>query len=266
MFDFSAQKRLIIMGILNVTPDSFSDGGKYNTLEKAIKKAIELEQEGADIIDVGGESTGPNSKKITLEEELLRTIPVIKALRKITKLPISIDTYKSEVANQALLNGANMINDVTALRSDKKMAKIAKKHNCPIIMTYSKDNSPRTTIKEKSYKDVIKTIKEFFKNQILYAKKQGIKSGNIIIDPGMGQFISAIPRFSYEIIARLSELKTMGFFICIGISNKSFLMGKMETRDKKAKPLSVIAYLNGASIIRTHDVKGLKEFFSSLKI
>lgn len=253
-----------IMGILNLTPDSFSDGGNFNDHKKAIKRVKEMEKQGADIIDIGGESTGPKSKNVTLEEELKRVIPIIKAIRKHTKLPISIDTYKAEVAKQAIEAGANMINDVTALRGDKKMAEIAAKYKTPIILMYSKDSTPRTTIKKKKYKNVIKTIESFFQKQIKYAASKGIKKKNIIIDPGMGQFISAIPKYSYEIIARLNELQKMNYPILIGISRKSFLGGKIEERDEKGKIPTAIAYLNGSSIIRTHDVRGIKELFKTI--
>ncbi len=258
------KKRPLIMGILNVTPDSFSDGGKYNSMEKAVKRAKEIEEEGADIIDIGGESTGPNSQNISLQEELKRVIPIIKQIRKVSALPISIDTYKSKVAKQALENGANLINDVTALRGDKNMAKIAAKYNCPIILMYSKDNSPRTTKKDIKYKDVMDTIKTFLKNRIKYAKQQGIKNSQIIIDPGMGAFISGVPKYSFEIIVKLKELKKLGLPILIGISRKSFLGGKIETRDSKSAALSAIAYLNGADIIRTHDIKGTKQILKHI--
>lgn len=256
---------LKIMGIINLTPDSFSDGGKYNTLQKALKRAKELEKQGADIIDIGGESTGPNSKNIPLKEELNRVIPFLKKLRKQTKLLISIDTYKSEVAKQALEAGANWVNDVTALRGDPKMAKIVARYKCPVILMYSKNSTPRTTIKNKNYKDVILTIKTFLKKRIAYAKKHGIKPENIIIDPGMGQFISAIPKYSYEIIARLPELKTLNHPILIGASRKSFIgTGPMKSRDQKSKIIEAIAYLNGASIIRTHNANFQTKHSSSL--
>ncbi len=246
------------MGILNVTPDSFSDGGQFDTLKKAVKRSRELIKQGADILDIGGESTGPGSKSISLEVELKRVIPTIKELRKITKLPISIDTYKAEVAEQALTAGASMVNDVTALRGDPKMASVIKKHKCPIILMYSKDPTPRTTIKKKKYKDVIKTIKDFLKKRIQYAKKQGIKNSQIIIDPGMGHFISALPKYSYEIIARLHELKLLDLPVLIGASRKSFLGGSMQSRIEKGAIVSAIAYSAGASIIRTHDVKQIQ--------
>ncbi|MBI2634692.1 dihydropteroate synthase [Candidatus Peregrinibacteria bacterium] len=242
------------MGILNLTPDSFSDGGQHNLLKNAVKHARKIEKEGADIIDIGGESTGPNSKNISLEEELSRVIPILKKIRKNTKLPISIDTWKAEVARQALEEGADMINDVTALRGDKKMAKIAAKYQCQIVLMYSKDSTARTTVQNRHYKDVIQTIKNFLKEQIVFANKHGIKDKNIIIDPGMGQFISNIPSYSYEIIARLQELQTFKKPVLIGISRKSFLGGPMEERDIRGLSATAIAILNGASIIRTHQI------------
>ncbi len=256
------KNRPLIMGILNLTPDSFSDGGQFNSIEKAKKRVKEMENEGANIIDIGGESTGPGSKNVKLEEELNRVIPVIKAVSKITKLPISIDTYKAKVADQALQSGAKIINDVTGLRGDKEMVNIASKHQCPTIIMYSKDKTARTSKTAKQYKDIIKTIKTFLKKQSEYAIKNGIKKENIILDPGMGAFVSTIPEYSYEIISRLSELPKP---LLIGISRKSFLGGKLAERDIKAIPLTAIAYLNGASIIRTHDVKGTVETFKHLK-
>ncbi len=253
------------MGIINLTPDSFSDGGKFNSQKKALSLAKKMEKEGADILDIGGESTGPGSKKVSEKEELKRVISTIKAIRKITKLPISIDTYKAKVAEEALKAGANIINDVTAFRGDKRMANVVKNYGCPIIIMFSKDNTPRTTVKNKKYPDVIKTIKTFLKKQIKYAKSKGINPKQIIIDPGMGQFLSAIPSYSLEIIARLYELKKLNHKILIGISRKSFLGGTMKEREKKALPLSGVAYLNGASILRTHNVKETTEFFKNFK-
>lgn len=257
-------RKTLIMGILNLTPDSFSDGGKFNSCEKALRRALEMEKEGADIVDIGGESTGPNSSNVTLEEEIKRIISILKIIRQNTKLPISIDTYKSEVAEQALNEGADMINDVTSLRSDPRIAKIAARYKCPIILMYSKDKTPRTTIKSVHYKDVIRTIGDFLQLRIKTAKKAGILDENIIIDPGMGAFISSIPKYSFEIISRLKELTQMGYPILLGASRKSFLGGNMSERDIKGQIVSAIAYLNGASIIRTHDVKGTKHILESL--
>lgn len=252
------------MGVLNVTPNSFSDGGQHNEINKAIKRIKEMEEEGADIIDIGGESTGPNSKNISLEDEYQRVIPILRAALKITKLPISIDTYKAKIAEESLKLGAQMINDVTALRGNSKMAKIVAKYQVPIILMYSKDNSARTTLQEKHYKNVIKTIKEFLTKQIKFAREADIKNSQIIIDPGMGNFISKIPKYSFEILNRLEELKKLGYPICIGASRKSFIGGPMNERDLKGQIISAIAYLNGAGIIRTHDVKGTKNILEQL--
>lgn len=257
-------KKPVIMGILNVTPDSFSDGRQFNNLNNALKRIKEMEAEGADIIDIGGESTGPNSKDVSFEEERSRVIPILKEALKITKLPISIDTYKSEIAEECLQLGAKMINDVTGLRGDKNMAKVIAKYKVPLILMYSKDTSARTTQTEKHYKEVITTISKFLKQQIKIAKANGIKESQIIIDPGMGNFVSKIPKYSFEILNNLNKLKTFKMPICIGASRKSFLGGKMEERDLKGQIVSAIAYLNGASIIRTHDVKGTKNILEIL--
>ncbi|PIR54787.1 dihydropteroate synthase [Candidatus Peregrinibacteria bacterium CG10_big_fil_rev_8_21_14_0_10_36_19] len=254
----------LIMGILNITPDSFSDGGLYNSIKSAKKRAKEMEKEGVDIIDIGAESTGPGSKKVKEDEELKRIIPILKEIRKSTKLPISIDTYKAKVAEECLKEGANIINDISALRGDKRMAKVVSKYKCPIIIMYSKDKTPHATIKNKSYKNLPKTINDFLRQRIQYAEKNGIKRKNIIIDPGMGNYISSNPKYSYEILAKLSEFKIHKMPIMLGLSRKSFLGSEIKDRDEKALPLTTIAYLNGASIIRTHDIKGVKKLLKSL--
>jgi dihydropteroate synthase len=256
-----SKKTPLIMGVLNLTPDSFSDGGKFNVVDLAVKRILEMEREGADLIDIGGESTGPNSKDVSESEEISRVIPILKNIRKITKLPISIDTYKAEVARLALDEGVDIVNDVTALRGDKNMVKVVAKAKCPFIMMYSKDNTARTTVNKKEYKDVVKTIDKFFVEKIFYAQKQGILKKNLILDPGMGQFVSAIPRYSFEIINRLEELKRFGLPLLIGVSRKSFLMGKITERLDRGLIASVFAYLNGVGIIRTHDVSETVEFF-----
>ena len=214
-------------------------------------------------------------------------IPILKIIRKHTKLPISLDTYKFEVARQALEEGADLINDVTALRQDPKLAEIVARYKCPIVLMYSKDQTPRTTRKEVHYKDVIKTIKRFLEERIKFAKKHGISDKNIIIDPGMGAFISGIPRYSLEIIARLKELQTLQYPILVGISRKSFLKipgegtarartseacgfataerSELKKRDERGALLEAIAYLNGASIIRTHNIKTTKECLKNVQ-
>ena len=254
------------MGIINVTPDSFSDGGKFSSVKAAVWQAKKLKKEGADIIDIGGEASGPNSKNVSEKEEIRRVIPVIKAIKKELSIPISIDTYKSKVAKEALKAGADIVNDITALRGDKLMAKVVADSGCPIIMMYSKDPSARTTLKAKKYSDPIATISTFLKKQREYALKQGVKKEQIILDPGMGHFVSSDPNYSYQILLKLSELRPLGHPILIGLSRKSFLGGELSKRDELGKGPSALAYLNGARIIRTHDVKGLKEFFDVLAI
>lgn len=252
------KSRIQIMGILNVTPDSFSDGGVYFSLKKAVSRAKEMIKEGANIIDVGGESSGPNSVFVPEKEELKRVIPVIKKIVPICKkhgVLISIDTYKSEVARKAVQAGAEIINDVTALRGDPKMAQTAAKLGMPIILMYSKDPTARTTRQKKHYKNVTKTIMEFLKSRIKYAQKAGIKKENIIIDPGMGAFISAIPKYSFEILRGLNEFKKLGFPILIGTSRKSFLPGALNQRQIPSLIANLVASKNGASILRVHDCK-----------
>lgn len=255
-------KKPIFMGILNISEDSFSDGGKYLNFNAAIKKAKEIIKEGADIIDIGAESTGPNAIKITADQELTRMIPVLKEIRKFSDIPISIDTNKSEVAKETLNFGADIINDITALRGDKKITSVLKKSSCPIIIMYSKDSNAKTSLKAKNYSDITKTIITFFEKRISLCAKAGIKPDRIILDPGMGHFLSSIPRYSLKVISELQIIeKQFEQPILLGISRKSFLGGDLKTRDETAKPLTALAYLNGARIIRTHNVSGLKEYF-----
>lgn len=247
-----------IMGILNVTLDSFSDGGKFFNVAKALQRAKQMIKEGADIIDVGGESSGPGSKFVTVEEELRRVIPVIKKLAPVAKkrkILISIDTYKAEVAGQAIEAGARIVNDVTALRGDPEMVRVVAQTGVKIVLMYSKDSSARTTRKKKRYKDVVKTVMRFLEERIDFALKSGIKRSQIIIDPGMGMFLSAISKYSFEILRRLAEFKKLGFPILIGASKKSFLPGQTSERLGPTLIAHLVAIQNGANIIRVHDVK-----------
>ncbi len=255
------KNRPVVMGVLNVTPDSFSDGGKYFAKDDAIARALELERDGADIVDIGGESSGPDSLGVSLEEELNRTIPIVQEVRKRSGILISIDTYKAEVARQALDAGADIINDVTALRADENLGEVVSKYKSPVILMYSKDNSARTTLRSVEYEDVVEDIKNFLRKRIDIAVGHGIDVENIILDPGLGHFVSSNPRYSYEIIARLEEFKQQGTGMLLGISRKSFLGVEMKLRDGVALPLSGVAYLSGVNIIRTHDVKGVRDFF-----
>lgn len=258
------------MGVLNITPDSFSDGGKFFSVKKAVTHALKMIKDGADIIDVGGESSGPGSKFVTKTEELCRVIPIIKKINSYKlqatsyKLLISIDTYKAEVARQAIASGAKIVNDVTALRGDPEMARVIAESGVKIILMYSKDKTARTTRKKKHYKDVVGTVMKFLKSRIDFALKQGIKRSQIIIDPGMGAFISVIPKYSFEILTRLKEFKKFGLPILIGASNKSFLPGVIGERLTPTLIAHLIATQNGADIIRVHDVKAHRQMLNTM--
>lgn len=249
-----------IMGILNVTPDSFSDGGDLCSVADVVRKAKQMVKDGADILDIGGESTGPGSVEVPLEEELRRVIPAIKAVRKVLpKVWISVDTWKAEVAERAIRAGADLINDVTALRGDRNMLNVVLKNKVPICLMYSKDPSARTTLSSVEYKDVMKTIKKFLKERLKFA-------GDVqaIIDPGMGGFVSMNPEYSYEILERLGELKEFGCPILVGTSRKSFLMARFGNKPPKERLegsliTALQAAINGAHILRTHDVKITRE-------
>lgn len=244
-----------LMGILNLTPDSFSDGGKLTTPELALEQATKLIEEGADILDLGGEASGPNSVDVSLEEEKQRVIPILKLIREEhPNIEISIDTYKHQIADEALSLGATYINDITGLRQDPHMAETIAKHNAKVIIMYSKDSSPRTTKDPVQYADVIETIKKFFDQQIAYAKSKGIPEQNIILDPGMGAFVSGDPKYSFEIIERLEELKTFGLPILIGTSKKSLHPQPLNERLIPSIITGLLSASNGANILRVHDV------------
>ncbi len=248
-----------IVGVLNVTPDSYFDGGKWNEVAQAVKRAGEMIEEGADIIEVGGESSGPGSKDVSLEEEINRTIDIIKSIKQ--EYPdalISIDTYKSEVAARAIESGVVMINDVTAGRGDPKMFEVLSESDVKLVLMFSKDDSARTTIDEIQYDDVIADIISFLQERIEEAKASGIDQSRIIIDPGMGHFVSSDSQYSFQIIRELERFKEIGLPIFISPSRKSFLAGPENLPPSERLPgtivSSAIAAKNGATYIRTHDV------------
>jgi len=262
--DFELGKQTSIMGILNVTPDSFSDGRKFFSFDDAVKHAIRMEKEGADIIDVGGESTRPGAKAISLDEEINRVIPVVEELVKKIKIPVSVDTYKSEIAKKTLDLGVNMVNDISALRGDKNLANVVADYDVPICLMHMK-GEPRNMQINPVYDDVVGEIHDFLKERSEYAVSCGIKKDNIIVDPGIG-FGKRTGRgieANCEILRRLSKLKDLSFPIMVGASRKTFI-GNICGGDK---PLPVsdrlegslaaacIAIINGADIVRVHDVK-----------
>jgi len=261
MFDLSS--RTHIMGILNVTPDSFSDGGRFYKLDDAVRQGMKMAEEGADIIDVGGESTRPGSHPVSLEEELSRVIPVIESLSQQIDVPISIDTYKAKVAQEALNAGAQMINDISALRHDPEMKKIAASYDVPVALMHIQ-GTPRTMQEHPWYEDVIGEIAVYLKESIQIAKDAGIDQAKIIIDPGIG--FGKRLEDNLNILKNLKEFSILNCPILIGCSRKSFI-GKilnlpMEERLEGSLAALAVAVMNGAHIVRVHEVKESKRVVS----
>ena len=245
-----------IMGVLNVTPDSFADGGRYLKKEKAIEHALAMAGDGADIIDIGGESTRPYSKKISLDEELDRVIPVIQALRQELKIPISIDTCKAEVARQALGAGASIINDISALRFDPEMILIAAEAGVPVVLMHIK-GTPSDMQVNPTYDDLIPEIIDFLKNAIDHAVKGGIKKEMIIVDPGIG-FGKSFDH-NLDIIKGLAAFSSLERPVLLGTSRKAFighiLDKEADERDTGTMATIAAGVMNGAKIVRVHNVK-----------
>lgn len=256
----SAPSAIQFMGIVNVTPDSFSDGGKFNTTRLAVQHGLQLVKEGATVLDIGGESSRPGAEPVTLTEELKRVIPVIQGLYKKTKTSLSIDTYKPEVAEQALQAGASWLNDITGLRNPA-MRTIAAKAKCTVVIMHML-GEPQTMQKQPRYRNVVTDIKTFFKQQIKLALAAGIKPNKIILDPGIG-FGKTIEH-NLTILRELKQFQSLGFPILIGASRKSFI-GKLtgaDTADRLPGTLAAhaVAVANGASWLRVHDVAAHKQF------
>ena len=256
-------KRTCIMGVLNVTPDSFSDGGKFFSLDDAVAQGYKLFEDGADILDIGGESTRPFSNPVSEKEEILRVVPVIETLSKSIPIPISIDTTKAGVAEQAIKAGASMINDVSSLSFDPKMANVAVDYGVPVILMHMLGN-PKTMQIEPFYDDLIGEIKTFFENAIVQAENNGISRLKIIIDPGIG--FGKTVGHNLSLIQRLHEFKTLKVPVMIGTSRKAFIRSilKDNTVQKINADSAMVesgtqasvaaAILNGAHIVRVHDV------------
>lgn len=253
------QPHTLIMGILNMTPDSFSDGGQFKYHDQAIDYALEMVKEGANIIDIGGESTRPGAKVVQLEEELMRTIPIIEAIRLKSDCLISIDTYKSKVAKAALDAGADMVNDISGLTFDHNMAALAAERNVPVIIMHIK-GKPGDMQKNPNYDNLIKEIKAFFEVQIAIAKRAGIDSGNIILDPGIG--FGKLLEDNFEIIRELGQISTMGYPVLLGPSRKSFiglaLDLPIEERMEGTLASITAGVINGAKIVRVHDIRATR--------
>jgi dihydropteroate synthase len=243
------------MGILNATPDSFSDGGQFTSAQQAADYAIKMIHDGADIIDIGGESTRPGAKAVSLEEELKRVKPVIKAIRKQSDCLISIDTYKASVAETALDLGADIVNDISSLSFDQDMANLISTRKAPIILMHMQ-GSPQDMQINPIYNNLINDLIHFFKSKIEIASKAGIVKNMIILDPGIG--FGKQVEDNFEIIRELKQIKAMGYPILLGPSRKSFI-GKalnlpLEERLEGTMASIAVGIINGAKIVRVHDV------------
>lgn len=246
-FDF--KHHFYIMGILNVTPDSFSDGGKYNDLDKALMHAERLISDGADIIDIGGESTRPGYTKISPQEEISRICPIIEAVKKHFNVPVSLDTYKSEVAESGILAGADLINDIWGLKGDDMMVKVIAKHDVPCCLMHNRNNN--------NYRNLMKDILSDLQNSIDVALEGGICKENIILDPGIG-FAKDLKQ-NLQVMNNLDMLHSLEFPILLGTSRKSMIGFTLDLpvnqREEGTIATSVMGLMAGCSVFRVHDVK-----------
>jgi dihydropteroate synthase len=258
-------KRTLIMGVLNVTPDSFSDGSKFYNEEHAIEHALRMERAGADLIDIGAESTRPGSEGISAEEEWKRLMPVLGGLRRLLKIPISIDTQKAEVAETALDAGAELINDISGLKSDPRIAEVAARHRVPLILMHMR-GEPRTMQKGPFAREVMKDILQGLRHSAAIARKSGVANSQIVLDPGIG-FGKSFAQ-NYEVLQKLPQLTKLGYPLLVGTSRKGFLGATLARDGKPAPPEERIwgtaatvtaSILNGAHIVRVHDVEEMAQ-------
>jgi dihydropteroate synthase len=249
--------RPLVMGVLNVTPDSFFDGGKTFSREKAVLHGLEMVKEGADIIDVGGESTRPFSEPVLLDDELERVLPVIRDIRAHSDVFVSVDTYKSEVARQSIAAGADMVNDISGFTFDPEMADVVRDRGVYAVIMHMK-GTPGDMQKDPHYDDVISEIKTFFHERVAFAKAHGVAEDRLILDPGIG--FGKRAEDNLKIIKMLRDFKEMGRPLLIGTSMKTFIGRVTDTplNERTEGTLASVALCtwNGADIIRVHDVKG----------
>ena len=261
--NFNFKKIPNIMGILNITPDSFSDGGRYNTNNKGISQAFNLLKSGANIIDIGGESTRPGSKAINLNEELNRIEKIIKKIGK--KIPLSLDTRKSEIMDRGIKMGVRLINDVSGLNYDPKTIDVLKKNKTPFVLQHSK-GTPENMQNNPKYKNELLDIYDFFEEKIKFLRSQGIKHNNIVIDPGIG--FGKNLKHNMNLIKDISIFHTLGFPILLGLSRKKFikdLSGKNDTKERVGGTVasSLYSMMQGVQVLRIHDVN---ELIQSIKV
>ncbi len=249
-------RRTVVMGIVNVTPDSFSDGGKYFDPSRAVAHGEQMARDGADIVDIGGESTRPGARPVSADEEISRVLPVIRGLRAKISLPISIDTTKSEVARAALDEGADVVNDISALGFDPAMAPLVAREKAPIVLMHMQ-GTPRIMQQNPFYENVVEEVKEFLRRRVQFALAAGVEADKIIVDPGIG-FGKNIEH-NLALLRGLGALADLGRPILVGTSRKTFI-GKLldaapEERLEGSLAAAVAAALAGANIVRVHDVK-----------
>ena len=249
--NYDLSERTYIMGILNVTPDSFSDGGKYTSLDKALNHAMQMEKEGADIIDIGGESTRPGHTPLSIEEEIERIVPVIQAVRENTTVPISVDTFKAETARAALDAGADIINDIWGAKKDPEIADVAAEYDVPIILMHNREEE------NPKYNSIIDDMKQDLEESIEIALKAGVKKENIIIDPGLG-FAKSMEEHLI-VMNRLEELHTLGYPILLATSRKRFIGHVLnvpaQERDNGTAATTCLGITKGVHMVRVHNVK-----------
>jgi dihydropteroate synthase len=254
-YDFSA--RTFIMGILNVTPDSFSDGGKYYDVESAVAHGLKMVEDGADFIDIGGESSRPGAAPLSAEEEIRRVVPVIEKLAKESDIPISIDTYKSEVAEEGLEAGASIVNDITGLHHDAQLVEIIAKYSASVVLMHIK-GTPKTMQENPHYDNVIEEIISYLGKGIASAQNAGVDQ--IILDPGIG-FGKSV-KHNLIIIQQLKEFQRLGYPVMVGPSRKSFIGTILDLPvDQRLEGTAAVvaaSILHGANIVRVHDVKEMK--------
>lgn len=255
--EYDLTSRTYIMGIINVTPDSFSDGGQYFSAEAAVAHGLQLVEEGADFLDIGGESTRPGSEPVSVEEELRRTLPVIEQLAKSTSVPISIDTYKSAVAKAALEAGATIVNDISGLTFDPQMRDVVAHYKASVVLMHIQ-GTPKTMQQNPMYENVTRDVAAFLERQAQYAREAGIRQ--IILDPGIG--FGKTFEHNLQLLRELNSFSSLGYPILIGPSRKSFIgtilnLPPNERVEGTAAAVAV-SILHGANIVRVHDVKVIK--------
>ncbi len=255
--------RCVVMGVLNVTPDSFSDGGDFLDPEKAASRAATMLDEGAQVVDVGGESTRPGSDPVPLEEEVRRrVVPVIRAvLAEKPSTVISIDTYRAATAEAALEAGARIVNDVTALRADPRMARLVADARCPVVLMHML-GEPKTMQRDPRYDDVVREVRDFLAERVEHATAAGVEPENVILDPGIG--FGKTAEHNLTLIRHLDRLVELGFPLLVGASRKRFLgriTGVEEAKDRVFGTVAanVVAYEKGATLFRVHDVRANRE-------